>query len=362
MRPGRRVFITDCEGPISKNDNAFELSGHFIPNGHRLFKLLSRYDDVLAEVVKRPGYKAGDTLRLILPFLKAYGATDESIRAFSARNILLIPGAKETMGLIGERMPSFMISTSYEPYVHALCDALDFPHTNAYCTKLNIDKYQITGSEIRRLRRIKEEISTMPMIEAPENCRSIEELSSKDLETIKRLDKIFWDEISNMESGIILREVNPIGGYEKAEAIFDIVKRLGVNLSDVMYVGDSITDVQALRSVKEVGGLAVSFNGNIYAVKEADVAVLSDNTYVMSIIAEAFNRGGKEYVLSLIEARDLFLAEEYYDLLLRDFKIKGHSTSLPKVELITERDMDRIAEESSTFRRTVRGEAVGTLG
>ncbi|MGB4612149.1 MAG: energy-converting hydrogenase A, subunit R, partial [Methanothermobacter thermautotrophicus] len=28
-----RVFVTDCEGPISLNDNAFEAAAHFIPDG-----------------------------------------------------------------------------------------------------------------------------------------------------------------------------------------------------------------------------------------------------------------------------------------------------------------------------------------
>ncbi|RLA85280.1 MAG: energy-converting hydrogenase A, subunit R, partial [Deltaproteobacteria bacterium] len=68
-----RVFVTDCEGPISKNDNAFELCCHFIPEGEKFFSLLSRYDDYLAYVEKREGYKAGDTLRLIVPFLIAFG-------------------------------------------------------------------------------------------------------------------------------------------------------------------------------------------------------------------------------------------------------------------------------------------------
>ena len=75
----KRVFVTDCEGPISKNDNAFELAAHFIPDGDRFFANISKYDDVLADVVKKEDYKAGDTLRLILPFLKAYGANDKRI-------------------------------------------------------------------------------------------------------------------------------------------------------------------------------------------------------------------------------------------------------------------------------------------
>ena len=69
----RRVFITDCEGPITKNDNAAELCEAFVPGGDRFFKKISLYDDYLAEVARRPGYKAGDTLRLILPFFKAMG-------------------------------------------------------------------------------------------------------------------------------------------------------------------------------------------------------------------------------------------------------------------------------------------------
>ena len=32
----KRIFISDCEGPISKNDNAFELAANFIPNGDKL--------------------------------------------------------------------------------------------------------------------------------------------------------------------------------------------------------------------------------------------------------------------------------------------------------------------------------------
>ncbi|MEM3004719.1 MAG: hypothetical protein QXK96_05430, partial [Candidatus Bathyarchaeia archaeon] len=67
----RRVFVSDCEGPISKNDNAFELTEKLIPEGARLFRLISRYDDVQADIVHRRGYRPGDTLKLILPFFKA---------------------------------------------------------------------------------------------------------------------------------------------------------------------------------------------------------------------------------------------------------------------------------------------------
>ena len=84
----KRLFVSDCEGPISKNDNAFELAEKFIPNGDQLFANISKYDDVLADLAHKPGYTAGSTLKLILPFFKAYGVTDRQMEEFSRQNIV----------------------------------------------------------------------------------------------------------------------------------------------------------------------------------------------------------------------------------------------------------------------------------
>ena len=43
-----KSFITDCEGPLTLNDNAFEMCAYFIEDGDELFKILSLYDDYLA--------------------------------------------------------------------------------------------------------------------------------------------------------------------------------------------------------------------------------------------------------------------------------------------------------------------------
>ncbi|MCD6318797.1 hypothetical protein J7M02_06990, partial [Candidatus Aerophobetes bacterium] len=58
-----RILCIDCEGPITKNDNALEICQHFLPDGGKFFSLVSRYDDYLADVVKRKGYRAGTTLK-----------------------------------------------------------------------------------------------------------------------------------------------------------------------------------------------------------------------------------------------------------------------------------------------------------
>lgn len=358
-----KVFISDCEGPISKNDNAFEVASHFLPRGDYFFSLISRYDDVQADILKRPRYMAGYTLTLITPFLKAYGVTNRNIEEYSSRNILLIRGAKEMLHRIKNAVPSFIISTSYEQYISSLCALIDFPYENAYCTKLNLDKYFIDRTEINKLKQFEEDILNLPMIEIPNNAKSISQLSESSGETIERLDSIFCEYIPCMAAGRMLEEIKPVGGEEKTNSVRDIIRRIDCNLCDVMYVGDSITDVQALRLVRQARGLTVSFNGNSYAVRNAEVAVLSDNAAVISALAEVFFRSGRKTVQKLVKEWSHHALRRYCPnkTLIQAISF-AYPEVLPKVELVTKDSVNRLVEESSNFRKTVRGEAIGRLG
>jgi energy-converting hydrogenase A subunit R len=359
----KRVFISDCEGPISRNDNAFELTGHYVPEGTRLFTIISRYDDVLADVLKRSGYKAGDTLKLILPFLKAYGITDQKMHDYSARSLVLIPNVKETLRFVRSMCPAFIVSTSYEHYIKTLCKAIRFPFRNTYCTRLKIDKYRVAKSEKVRLIEIAEEIVRMLVIEIPPNAKSLKDFSEREQNAIQRLDEIFWKEIADMEVGRLYSELDPVGGSEKAEAAKDVVQKLSTNLSDVMYVGDSITDTDAFKMVRENGGLTVSFNGNQYAIENAEIAVLSETSLVTAVLADAFCRLGKRHVLSLAENWNRETLEEDSanpDLLNSLFR--SCPQRLPRVKIITDQNKPILAKESTEFRKKVRGEAIGRLG
>jgi energy-converting hydrogenase A subunit R len=362
-QPVKRIFMSDCEGPISKNDNAFEATARFVPNGDKAFTLISKYDDVLADVVKKPGYNAGDTLKLILPFLKAYDVTDERLREFSAQNLLLIAGSKSTLEHVRRLSDAFVVSTSYEHYIKALCEALSFPFENTYCTRLSLGKYIFSEHEKSRLQELAMEIAQMPMITRPPSANSLEDFSKQDRETVRRLDEIFWEEISRMNAGVIFSEVKPIGGCQKAEAVKDAAGRLRVHLSDVFYVGDSITDVEAFKLVKEHGGLTLSFNGNQYAVKNAEVAVLSENNIVTAVIAELWCKLGKKEILGVLTSwgpATLKQSPLSKSVLKRLFTL--YPDKLPKVQIVTPQNMETLVRESSEFRKKVRGEAVGRLG
>jgi len=359
----RRVFISDCEGPISKNDNAFEVMTHFVPHGDRIFAVVSTYDDALADVLKKSGYKAGDTLKLVLPFLKAYNVTDEALRDFSAGNLILIANAKKALHHVSNIAPAYVVSTSYEHYIRTLCKAMEFPFKNTYCTRLKLDKYNLTETEKEQLKKFCREMAQMPILDIPPKARSFNDLSDNVRSTIERLDEIFWETIDEMQIGIIYSEVNPIGGSEKAEAINDIVKKLKVSLTDVMYVGDSITDEEALRFVKENGGVAVSFNGNRFAVRNAEIALISEDSVVTAIIADVFIRSGKDETLDLVAnwSPQTLVKSMVEQGLINSF-LKTHPLELPKAKIITEGNMENLTRVSTEFRKKVRGVAVGRMG
>jgi len=359
----KRVFVSDCEGPISKNDNAFEIIASFIPNGDKLFTVISKYDDVLADVIKRPGYSAGDTLKLVLPFLKAHDVTDQQIQEFSARNIILVRESKQMLEHLRNIAEAFIISTSYEQYIRALCQTLDFPFENTYCTKLTLDKYKLTAGDKGRLRVLAEEIVEVPAINIPKSANSTTDFSSQDQKSIAKLDEIFWSDLALTCCKEMFSEVIPVGGPQKAIAIEDVTKKLGVELGDVIYVGDSITDVEAFKLVRENGGLTVSFNGNKYAIENAEIAVMSESCVSLAALADIFIRNGKTQTLDLAKewTRKSIEANIVNERLLTWF-FGVYPRATPQVKIVTPLNRDVLTRESSEFRKKVRGEAVGALG
>ena len=115
--------------------------------------------------------------------------------------------------------------------------------------------------------------------------------------------------------------------------------------------------------VRESGGLSISFNGNDYAIRESEIAVLSADTTVISVLAESFNRNGKKQVFRLVE--------EFSPSGLKKFCVSPElrkrmsmlfPDSFPQVERVNDNNIERLKMESSFFRKTVRGESIGKLG
>jgi len=362
---GNVQLDTDCEGPLALNDHAFELCREFIkPQGDRFFRQVSRYDHYLAEVAKRPGYQAGDTLKLILPFLKAHGLTNARIEAYSRENVTLMPGAQAAFKFLhGRDFPIFEISSSYRQFAEAVGLKLGFKREHIFCTELDLDRYTLSAAEAGELPRLQGEIAAAPEIEFPPDAAAATNLPAPVAEAIAVLDRIFWERLPAMEIGVLYREVNPIGGPEKAKAVSDSLAQTGLSLADTIYVGDSFTDVQAFEAVRAGGGLAISFNGNRDAVNAAEVIVVADSAWPLALLTAIFQLWGKEGVLEVAspetraKSRSLVLPEAVIEPI--GMGLEGRRFNLYDQNAA---DWDKVVDESQAMRAKLRGEAVAALG
>ncbi|MCL4504256.1 MAG: hypothetical protein M1438_20720 [Deltaproteobacteria bacterium] len=355
---------TDCEGPLALNDNAFELCREFIkPHGDRFFIQVNRYDEYLADIAKKPGYQASDTLKRILPFLKAHGLTNALLRDFSSRSIRLVPGAEEAYRFLhGFKFPIFEISTSYRQFAEAVGTKLGFDAAHIFCTDLDLDHYRLTPAEAEELKRLEEEILATAALEWPFKAADLSDLAGPVQEAIGRLDRIFFDRLPEMEIGAIYREVKPVAGPEKAKAVADGLVQTGFTLADTLYVGDSITDVQAFETVRAGGGLAISFNGNAYAVNAAEVVVVSDCAWPIALFTAIFRQWGKEGILEIAapetraKSRALVLPEDMIEPIA--IGLEGHTFNL---YLSNNPNLEKIIQESEAMRARLRGDAIAAM-
>jgi energy-converting hydrogenase A subunit R len=355
----------DCEGPLALNNNAFELCREFIkPQGDRFFQQVSRYDAYLAAVAKKPGYNAGDTLKLIPPFLKASGLTNAQVAAYSQKTVNLMPGADPAFKFLhGRNFPIFEISTSYRQFAEAVGLRLGFDGEHIFATELDLDRYELSAAEAKELQLLQWEIAGALEIELPPEAVSPADLSAPVLEAITALDRIFWERLPAMEIGALFREVTPLGGLEKGRAVTDSLAKTGLSLADTIYVGDSLTDVAAFQAVRAGGGLTISFNGNRDAVNAAEVIVVSDSAWSIALLTAIVQSWGKEGVLEVAapetrdKSRSLVLPEEVIEPIFGG--LDGH---LLNIYLSKGIDRAKITRESLAMRAKLRGEAVAALG
>ncbi|MEW6388249.1 MAG: HAD family hydrolase [Thermodesulfobacteriota bacterium] len=354
-------LVTDCEGPLVLNDHAFELCRDFLkPDGARFFRQVSRYDDYLANLVKKPDYRAGDILKRILPFLKAFGLSNAKMLDYSLKTIQLMPGAAAAYKFLHKQgFPIFALSTGYRQFAEAVGSKLGFAKDRIFSTDLDLDGYSLAKGEAEELRRLKEEIAAAPEMELPPEAASLNDLPVELQEAIGQLDRIFWELIPAMDIGRIYQEVNPLGGEEKARALGDSLAQTGLALKDTIYVGDGLTDVQSFKAVAAEGGLGISFNGDRDAVEAAEVIVVADNAWSIALLACICHLWGKDGVLEVANkgTQSLVLPEAVIEPLMRG--LHGHNFSLYAASTM---NRDQVVPESAAMRAKLRGQAIAAFG
>ncbi len=280
------VICFDLEGPISPQDNAYEVLG-LTRDGDKVFEVISKYDDLLT-LEGRSGYEPGDTLKLIVPFLLYHNISERDIIEVS-KTAKIIPGIKETISSLRESgWKVFIISTSYSQHAINIATRIGVPQNAVACTKLPLDTYhkKLKSADFRLVEDTQKRI--LEELYPPEDEKRI----------VKVLDDFFFKGLSGTRLGQIFNEVRVIGGIRKVKAMDNFVK--GEPLKNVIAVGDSITDFKMLKKVRDEGGLAVAFNGNEYSIPYANVGLASTDQRFLLPLTDAFENGGKKGVAEVL--------------------------------------------------------------
>jgi hypothetical protein len=166
-----------------------------------------------------------------------------------------------------------------------------------------------------------------------------------------------------------------VGGQRKVEAA---VAASGGrrHLQETAAIGDSITDYKMLESIKNAGGLSVAFNGNAYALPNAEIGMACADIRPLHLILAEFRAGGVKAALNLaslweMQCREFFkepwlVPTRALSPKLTSFFIKASDSRVfPRFHILqnrTEQEFQHIAEMHARFRNFVRGRDTSLLG
>lgn len=275
-------------------------------NNDRFFRNLSEYDDYLFYIAKREHYEAGYTLKLLTPFLSALDFKKHIIDDL-INSAIFVPNAKRAAKEILESFNPVVISTAYKEFVSKTAKKIGFRIVYGSELELSLDLSDPLKKEL---------------VDSVETIASL-----KGEELYKYLDNLFsklWERISKLKV---------VGAKEKAEILEKYEPKAPI------VIGDSITDCKMFEKAKELGGVAIAFNGNKYALEKADIAIVSRSAISTAIVVKTLLNGNMNIRL---------LTSQKYP--------KG-----TKVYIMSESDLKEVLEDSMRMRIRLRGSA-GKLG
>lgn len=328
-----KFICFDLEGPLSPQDNAYELMKLF-PNGDKVFEVISRYDDLLT-LEEREDYEPGDTLALIVPFLVLHNISENNIADLASKASLTGGAGKLISWLESKGWRVFCITTTYEQYAIHITHKLGIYTHNVAYTPFPGDRLRLTlgKEEVALLQQTEADILTMRPFD-------------DDARIKQSLDRFFWEKLPTTELGEVIKEVKPMGGRRKVAALNRFAEKYDQPLSNWVVVGDSITDFRMLRAVDEAGGLAIAFNANQYALPYSTMSLASTLLSDLTEVLEAWQKGQRSRVEKAVKAKE---------------KTGGVGDRGYFHWLSGRKDIDDVIEIHKRIRRLVREEA-GKLG
>ena len=339
-----------ASGFLDSRDPMKGMCDRFIRNGGKIYEVLFAYDNIQSFELNTDSRKSGDSLRTLVPLLKASGATDSSVQEYFTNNMKLMPGS-DAIHHLNRMMSTMVVSESYEHHAMALCDAINLSSDGMKCTEVSFDDLDMSESDKKRSRELITELSklTAPKVSSNSGIRYLDQKDETILNTVEEITRA----VDDLDIMYQLGEMKPLGGNEKAFALLDLRRRTEVDLDRTAYVGNSSADFPAMDIVRDNEGLAISFNGDEYAVRGSNVAVMSSNSIVAAVLISEFYSNGLEGVFSLINDwnRDKLSEREHPDRHLMNMMLKTFPSKLPEAVIVDDDNIGDVIRESERFRR-----------
>ncbi len=299
----KNVVFWDLEGPLSPMDHAWETADLFSiqtggerKSGKELFSAMSQAIALDIENNPQSIFQAGDTLSLLVPFLKYHGVRDIDLRTVSEK-ARLVNGAPETIATLKKMgAEEFVLSTSYDGTSYV--NSTSFIHhadrvgksagvdaENIYATHLDLNSLMLN-----RTSREKIEIAQYMILDLKDRPEIL----------ATYLTLLATKTLPDAGYGNPLEITKVMGGKRKAEKIQEIMGE-DDDYSKVVVVGDSITDRDMLQLVKDRGGLAIAFNANLHALSHANAALATTDMRDIIPLIQSFWENGLESAKKFVE-------------------------------------------------------------
>jgi predicted HAD superfamily phosphohydrolase len=351
-----KQLICTFTGFLQYNNSSRDLCQRYIPKGDKFYDLISRYDDVVAFVLNRSDGRSGNISKFIIPFLKAYGITDFAAMKYCGETMRIMPEAKKVMKHLRETLPVFFTTTTYEHNVLNICEALDFPRATVDCSEISFDDYDdgnMRREDAKQLREISNKITNLKMPTQKYELNVPVKIPPDEIAMIEVLDEVFELIMKRVPFAESNKNAVTVGANEKAYFLLELRKKTQIEFEGTAMIGGDITDIHALDTIKGKGGLAMSFNGCDFAVRESNIAVISRDCTPAAVLVQEFYNEGIEAVFDLVGDwnRETLKKKDFPDPYLMKTMLESNPKKLPEVYIVTKDNVDEIAKKSDAYRK-----------
>ncbi len=349
--PSDKMFICGCRGFLTCNDSTRDLCERIIPDGGHFYDVLSRYDSLVTYVLGREEAVAGNVPKFAIPFLKAYGATDNVMFEYSKKDLRFMPEARTTMDYLSKLMPTFITTSAYEQSMLALENELDVTLCEYACTESDIDHCMLDRVASKKLRAVAETICSLDIPDTEYRLNVPMSLDKKDIKITNTLDEALADGMDPMGRAL-METCIPMNSSKKAYRLLDLRRQNSIDLDGTVYIGGDHTDFQTMDLIRDGNGLSIAFNGSEFAIRGSNVAVVSESSTVGAVLAHVFYDKGIQAVYNLIDEwdRDFLDSGDFPDRNLGD-RLLGEPGPFPELYVTANEDLDELKEKSEKSRK-----------